>query len=78
MVVGLACFGTCVFGVCARVAKPKAGFSIFVIGCFVLAWEYFSNFGVSELCYVGLRVYTASELVKFSIFGGCICIYLLW
>ena len=26
MVVGLAYFGTCVFGVCARVAKPKRRF----------------------------------------------------
>ena len=78
MVVGLACFGTCVFGVCAGVAKTKRWFHNFVIACFVLVWEYFGNFGASELCYVGLRVYTASELVKFSIFGGCICIYLLW
>ena len=59
-----------VYLACVRGLRNRnAGFSIFVIGCFVLAWEYFSNFGVSEFCYVGLRVYTASELVKFSIFG---------
>ena len=29
MVVGLACFGTCVFGVCAGVAKTKRWFHNF-------------------------------------------------
>ena len=67
-----------VYLACVRgLRKRNASFTIFVIGCFVLVWEYFGNFGVSELCYVGLRVYTVSELF-FSIFGGCICIYLLW
>ena len=37
MVVGLACFGTCVFGVCARVAKPKRWFLNF-LSLVVLFW----------------------------------------
>ena len=37
MVVGLACFGTCVFGVCTRVAKPKRWFRNF-LSLVVLFW----------------------------------------
>ena len=35
---------------CVRgLRKRNASFTIFVIGCFALVWEYFGNFGVSEL-----------------------------
>ena len=67
MINGLACLGTSLFSVCARLRKRNASFTIFVI-VLLFFREYFVDFGKNELWYVGLTMNMASELVKLSIF----------